>query len=811
MAERITTAFPDDLASNHVKDSDAYGLEVAEAIESQWFFGNLSKRRAWIDLMRSYARGEQDVQQYKDTIEGTRDEKSDKIGVKTHKIDYTQLKTLASFRDIVINPIDESLFKPRAEAIDITAINKKKAVFKKFDKAFHLREFNSIIEKGTGAKINGSDIPKNEEALKIKKLEYKSDIEIAQELAIENVMKLEKMEAIKDKQNEDLFDLGFAVGRHYTDYAEGIKLKGIDPYNWIHSPFETDDGRDIRYEGEVDKATIVELQRISGRKFTEAEFQTLKNLSIGASDMTDNSDPYTEEADGGRLIEYITFSYLTGKKRIFKKLRKDKIVKLIDRTKDEEEYNPKRADKKIEIPFHLYYEGIYVPSAKLLLKWSPIENQVEDGINKPERPFVIYAPKIKRLSEKGNTRFDSLTQRAIPIIDDIHRDWLKFQQLKMELRPNTVVINPQALENVFLSGKKVTGQDILDMYFGRGILLANELDSEGDPVGKAIQEQGGGVNNTGLVFLSGELVKSYDRLRNLLGINEVRDGTNKPNSKTAVAVQKMLLVSSNNATSHIVRGSFNISLQYAKGISLRLVDVLNNPNLKNRYINAIGSDNVELLDAIKETPMHKYAIYFDFKPDDEERVVFERSLADSYSQKEINVAQYNKARMIRNVKSAIKYLEFIIRENLVLAEKLKVKNIQANAEAQAKTGLIVEKSKQKTINVQWDLKRRELLLTAQISDKSKVKEALITNLLNEKEHVRNMQLKGLEVTASVNKEATKEEERKNRIDQTSTNTSKQIEQKQNSAPAITFGNELEDIIKDNKVLLENTSQEPNLQ
>ena len=79
---RITSSFPDDETSNAVKKSDVWGIEVAEAITSQWFGGQLSTRRYWVDLMRSYSRGEQDVQQYKDTIEGTRKDKESKIGVK---------------------------------------------------------------------------------------------------------------------------------------------------------------------------------------------------------------------------------------------------------------------------------------------------------------------------------------------------------------------------------------------------------------------------------------------------------------------------------------------------------------------------------------------------------------------------------------------------------------------------------------------------------------------------------------------------------------------------------------------------------
>ncbi len=799
MAEHIKTAFPDDFVSNKEKQDVEFGELVSEAIASQWFGGNLSNRRLWIDLMRAYSRGEQPVQPYIDILEGTKADKESKIGVKTHKIDYKQLKVLASFKDIVINPIDESLFKPRAEAIDITAINDKKNVFKKFEKEFYLQDFNNIINKASGGPPN-NNIPKDERALNIKKLEWKPRIEVAEELAIENVMKREKFENIKDKMNEDLFDLGFGIGRDYTDFSEGIKLKYVDPYNWIHSPFETDDGRDLRYCGEVIKYTIVDIEKEAGRVLTEDELNDLKSLSMGVTDLVDNADSYVEDHDGDRLVEAISFVYLTRKKRVFKKLRKDRTTKLIDRTNDDEEYSPTNPSKKVEIPYKVWFEGIYVPTAKILVKWQEVPNQVEKGINDPINPYKVYAPKIKRLSEKGYTRFDSLTQRSIPIVDDIHRDWYKFQQLKMELRPNTVVINPQALENVFLSGEKVLGQDILDMYFGRGVLLANDVNEDGDPIGKAISEQGGGVNNSALVFLSNEMARNYDRLRSLLGINEIRDGTNRPNSKTAVAVQKMLLASSNNATSHIPRASFYLSLMFAESISLRLYDVLSTPALKDRYMNIIGSSNVDLLDEIKELPMRKFGIYFDFKPDDEERVAFEQSLLDAYQKGDINVAQWNKARMIRNAKSAIKYLEFIIEENTIEAERIKNENIRVNAEAQAQTSVVTENKRQQTAGIQWKIKRQEILLDSEVADTRAVKNALIEDLLADKNHVRKMELKRLDVGAQSDKIDKENKAKSERIDQASTNTSKITDQKINKKPPIDFEDKLGEAISNNPIV-----------
>lgn len=793
----LYSTLPSDFASNSEKKDKKYGAEVGQFIEGQWFNGQLTSRRNWITLMRDYARGEQSIMPYKQTIEGVR--KGNKaVDIKTHKIDYKQLKVMATFKDIVINAIDESLFKPRAEAIDTTSVNMKKDYFKKLEKQFYNQEFDEIISKGIGIDLVDKNMPKDKDELDVRKSEFKPRVEIAQELAIENVMKKEKFEIIKDKIDEDLFDVGFGVAQHYTDFNEGIKFKYVDPYDYIHSKFEMDDGRDIRYHGVVRKGTLGDIIKMSGGMSDEDKDKIKK---VAVSNFSQNSsDKYIDSEDSDRMIEYVSFAYLMTLEKIYKKQRRNKSFKLIDRSEDG--YEPQNSNKKINIPYQVWFEGVYVPYAKVIAKWEPISNQVEAEVNKPISPFLIYAPKVKRLSESGNVRFDSIVQRSIPIIDDLHRDWYKFQQLKMELRPNTTEIDANALNNVILNGQKVEPQDLLDLFFGRSLLIKNGTDEDGQKLPDAISEKGGGVNNSALTFLSNEFPKNYDRLRQLLGINELRDGTTKPNSKTSVTVQKILLASSNNATSHIVKGSFNISLQIAESISLRLCDILTTPSLRNRYMDSIGSENVELLDAIKQYPMSKFAIYFDFKPDNEERLAFEQSLLNSYNLKEINVAQYNKARQVRNVKSAIKYLEYIIDENIRKVEENKRANIEAQAKANAQTSVLTEQTKQQTLTVSWTMKKQEMLLEAKLKADADKKKAILDELKAQENHKRAIELKMLENNNKRDIENEKENRKDDRIDQTSTNTSKITDQRQNKSGAIDFTNKIDDIFNDNELLME---------
>lgn len=802
----LYNSFPDDFATNAEKDKLAYGKQVGQAAASIWHNGKLSARRAWIKEMRQYSKGEQ-YTDYQSMIEGKRD--NGKMDIKTHKIDYTKkLKILPVFRDIVTNQIDESLFKPRAEAINRMAVNKKKDYFKKIDDDFYTKDISSIISEATGIDLNTSDVAKDEQELKIKKLEYKPDIEIAEELAVENVMKHQAFENIKDRCDEDLFDLGFAVGRHYTDSTEGIKIKYVDPYNYIHSAFEMEDGRDARLHGEINEDTIANLAKMAGG-LSRTQLLALKSVSLGV----DTVDSYKNSEDGQRLIEYVHFNYLVPKSKIFKKLRKNKVTKLIDRSQDG--YEPTNKSKKIEIPFNTWYEGIYIPEAGIMIQWNEIENQVDDNINNPVCNYIVYAPKIKRISETGLVRFDSMVARAIPIVDDIQRDWYKFQQLKMELRPNTTEIDVDSIQNVAINGQKLDPNDVLDLFFGRGLLLKQRFDEDGDPIDNAVKETASSVNYNALTFLSNEFTSNYNRLRQIVGVNELRDGTTQPNSRMSATVQKLLLASSNNSTNHIVKASFNMSLMFAQAISYRLKDVLKEPSLKSMYMDIIGTTNVELLDAIKEIPMHKFGIYFDFKPDNEERLAFEQSLVNALQGQEINSGQYNKCRQIRNVKNAIRYLEIVIEENEQNKEKLKLQNIQATSQANAQATVIAEKEKQQTRLQDWKIKKQELLFLDQLEERKDRRKALTDDILAERQHRRTMQVESAKLEASMSLNQYKEDKKDERVDKVATNTSAIADQKANKKPPIDFGAKLDSIfnganLTDNQPPLSEQLEQPPL-
>ena len=79
-------------------------------------------------------------------------------------------------------------------------------------------------------------------------LDYKQSIEIAEEEAIANVMKLNKYDLIKKRLDYDLTVLGIGAIKNNFTTSEGVKVEYVDPANMVWSYTESPYFDDVYYE-----------------------------------------------------------------------------------------------------------------------------------------------------------------------------------------------------------------------------------------------------------------------------------------------------------------------------------------------------------------------------------------------------------------------------------------------------------------------------------------------------------------------------------------------------------------------------------
>src|SRR5690606_17861414 len=110
-----------------------------------------------------------------------------------------------------------------------------------------------------------------------------------------------------------------------------------------------------------------------------------------------------------------------------------------------------------------------------------------------------------------------------------------------------------------------------------------------------------------------------------------------PHPDTLVGVQEQVALNSNTATRHVLDAVLHITKRTAIGVNLRLKDVLKYSDLKEALVNAIGKNNVAVLESLKNYHLHDFAVMITLKPDAEEKQNLEKDIAIALERMEISL------------------------------------------------------------------------------------------------------------------------------------------------------------------------------
>ena len=149
MAYRNTNNFPSQVVPDVEKISYDYGLKVAQAIESEWFDrnedgnirgnGRFYSNKNNFHNLRLYARGEQSVQKYKNELSINGD-------LSFLNLDWKPVPVIPKFVDIVVNGLNDRLFKVNAFAEDAMSAEKRDEFQKKIEGEMIARPLFQQIE-----------------------------------------------------------------------------------------------------------------------------------------------------------------------------------------------------------------------------------------------------------------------------------------------------------------------------------------------------------------------------------------------------------------------------------------------------------------------------------------------------------------------------------------------------------------------------------------------------------------------------------------------------------------------------------------
>ena len=773
--------FPSQVVSDAEKASLEYGMQVAQAIEQEWFSqGRTSGNRYltnWNNFhqLRLYARGEQSIQKYKDELAINGD-------LSYLNLDWKPVPILSKFVDIVVNGISSKTYDIKAYAQDPSSIKKRTEYASKIYEDMLSQEYLDNLKQTLGIDLyqtpSTTVVPETPEELELHmQLSYKQSVEIAEEEAISSVLAQNKYDLVKRRLNMDLTVCGIAAAKTNFNTAEGITVDYVDPAYMVYSYTEDPNFEDIYYVGELKAITIPELKK-EFPGITEEELKRIQAMPGNRSYITGWGDY------DANTVQVLYFDYKTYHNQVFKIKQTDQgLMKAIEKP---DTFNPPENDnfERVSRSIEVLYSGAKVLGTNTMLKWELAENMSRPlaDTTKVKMNYAICAPRIY----KG--RIESIVSKCIGFADMIQLTHLKLQQVISRVVPDGVYLDMDGLAEVDLgNGTNYNPAEALNMYFQTGSIVGRSLTQEGDinPGKVPIQELQSGSGQAKIQALISTYQYYLQMIRDVTGLNEARDGS-LPDRNTLVGLQKLAANASNVATRHIVQSSLFLTLKLAENISLKVADALEFPLTKAALQNSISTFNIKTLQEIVNLNLHDFGIFLELEPDEEEKQQLEANIQIALQAKNIDVEDAIDLRQIKNLKLANQMLKVKRKQKAKQDQANQQANIQAQAAAQAETAektAMAEVQKQQAIsgaNVEYEKAKSEfekdrMQLQAQLDQQKMMQQ-----------HQNDMELKKLEEQGINKREQQREDRKDDRIKMEGTQQSEMIQQRQTDSPAIDF-------------------------
>ena len=747
---QLPTQFPSQAVSDAEKQSNEYGLSVAQAIEQEWFnkdngatMASYFQSRQEYNRLRLYARGEQSIRKYKDEFAVNGD-------LSYLNLDWKPVPIIPKFVDIVVNGMQDRLFDIKAFAQDPIATEKRTDFVKGVERDMASKEVLTAIEQQlnvSARNVPEEELPSSSEELELyMQLGYKQGIEIAEEQAIDNVFLSNKYPEIKKRVDYDLTVLGIGAVKNTFNNTDGIKVDYVDPADLIWSYTDNPNFEDCYYFGEVKRISTNELHK----QYPSIPNEEISELTKKGSNWADSNNtlynPRTNEIDNNNTLTLLYFNWKTWENNVYK--IKETSTGAEKAIKKDDTFDPpsdKRTRfKKVAQAREVIYEGAFVLGTNTLLKWEKATNMIRpsSNTNKVLMNYTVSAPRMY----KGV--ISSLVAKMTPYADLIQLTHLKLQQTIQRMTPSGVFIDADGLAEVDLgNGTSYNAQEALNMYFSTGSIIGRSLTVEGDqnPGRVPIQElpgSGGGQ----VQVLVGAYNQYLQMIRDVTGLNEARDGSD-PDPNSLVGVQKLAAANSNTATRHILSSSMYITLALAEAICLRFKDVLEFHPTKEAFIGSLGKFSVGSLEEMNNLHLHDFGIFLELMPDEEEKSLLEANIQVALSRDSINLEDAIDIREVKNLKLANQLLKVRRKQKQQIDQEMAQAASVAQAEAQGQMQIQVEEAKAQAEQIKTESKIQYRSADIEFEIKKLEVEARTKRELMQFEYDLNVKLKELELDA----------------------------------------------------------------
>lgn len=670
--------FPPEFAINSEKKENDYGKQYAKAIWGEWS-NTYYKRKKQFEIYKEYIHGKHPIEDCKKPLLSVEYVKEEMLNVDFSK----RVKVLPKFMRKMYNGIDMSEFSLSVYALDPTARDERERIKKEKEKLLHAKDFILELQQLTGQQIapEGS-LPQSQDQIDLEEeLSEPMDVEKAEQLGIKAVLMDNNFPRVQELIKHDIIDYDLAAVRVETNKRTGIVINRIHPSSILWEPGNMEDSN---YYAEVKSVTIRELCRIAEQSGIDLTNEYLQKLSAGFNHINYN-----------RYVNVLFFCFRTSHEDIYKRKinRKTKKVSLIKR----EEYNPKQPSdisQKITSSYDVWYEGAMVlDNENTIVKYQLVENLPEYQ-GKITPPYIVVSPR------EGNP----IVSEVKDLIDEIQTLDYKRQHLQYELKGNLTEIDADTITDISLDGQnKLTPEDVLAMYYTRNIVFRKTRDSDGEDINarRAVSEMASGIPYALREVMNIQIAK-INELRDIFGLSTNDDV--KPNEKTLMANEPYRL-SDNVSMKDIPDACFRLSLETCKIVSARLNDIFKYSDIKQKYINMIGMDDIKVLEKYKKNrSLHYFGVDMEYIPTREERMQLTMDLNTYIAQGKLDPIDAQEIKWIKDTRLSYKIARKRISEREKAMQQFEMDKINQPINGNIQATQVANEEKRKTLQVEYELK-----------------------------------------------------------------------------------------------------------
>ena len=794
----VSNYFPSQAVSDLEKISYEYGLKVAQAIQSEWFYDNNTSYGTGsgtnsryhnyqnnFHRLRMYARGDQPVQKYKDELSINGD-------LSYLNLDWKPVPIIPKFVDIVVNGIAERTYDIKAYSQDPFGVQKRTEYMTSILKDMQTSSLKDYVSQNFGVNLYENDpdtLPQSNEELQLHmQLNYKQQVEIAEEQAINYLLEGNKYELIKKRFYYDLTTIGIGAVKTHFNTSDGVKVDYVDPADLVYSYTESPYFEDIYYVGEVKNIPINEL----AKQFPHLQQEDMEEIAQKNNQYVERFRAYREHDNN--KVQVLYFNYKTYMNDVYKIKQTatgaDKVIQKDDtfNPPENKEGDYSRLQRQVEV----LYEGALILGTDKLIQWQLCPNMLrsKSEYGKVKMNYHIVAPRMY----KG--KIESLVDRITGFADMIQLTHLKLQQVMSRMVPDGVYMDADALAEIDLgNGTNYNPQEALNMFFQTGSVIGRSMTADGDvnPGRVPIKEIQSGSGNAKLASLIQTYNYYLQMMRDVTGLNEARDGST-PDKNALVGVQKLAAANSNTATRHILQSGLFLTAEVAEALSLRISDIIEYSPTAEALISSIGAHNVAVLDEMSELHLYDFGIFIDLAPDEEEKARLENNIQVALSQKTIELEDAIDIREIKNVSLANQMLKLRRQKKEQKDQAKAERNMQVQAQINnqsSQAAAAAEVQKQQALTQQ---KAQLAQMQASIDAQKMRAEAEVKKELMQLEFQMNSRLKMLEVDALKSREKEKEDRKDERTKIQASQQSELIEQRKTGGSPKKFESSSDDIL-----------------